>query len=233
MRECIVAKRLSHFERPNIESICIELSISKRKWCILFAYCISNNFSDLLDVFNLKNLFKEPPCFMSDKGSLIDIILTNKCSSFNKTQGRRKWFSQINCYRVVRSYYKKLPPKNILCRKVKKNWKTTFLRELDSRLIQGDLYNHCQEPCNSFSEVLDYHALVKQKVVRGNQAPLITKDLSKARMMKSKTKNQYVKWPSRENFLAFKKAKNKSTSINEKAKKRLFQGSCKIWRNDK
>ena len=39
--------------------------------------------------------------------------------------------------------------------------------------------------------------------------------------------------PSGENFLAFKKAKNKSASINEKAKKRLFQGSCKIWRNDK
>ena len=52
-------------------------------------------------------------------------------------------------------------------------------------------------------------------------------------MMKSKTKNQYVKWPSGENFLAFKKAKNKSASINEKAKKRQFQGSCKIWRNDK
>ena len=104
---------------------------------------------------------------------------------------------------------------------------------MDSRLIQGELYNHCQEPCNSFSEVLDYHAPVKQKVVRGNQAPLITKDLSRARMMKSKTKNQYVKWPSGENFLAFKKAKNKSASINEKAKKRLFQGSCKIWRNDK
>ena len=90
MRECIVAKRLSHFESPSIESICIELSISKRKWCILFAYCTSNHLSDLLDVFNLKNLFKEPTCFMSDKGSLIDIIVINKCRSFSKTQGRRK-----------------------------------------------------------------------------------------------------------------------------------------------
>ena len=90
MRECIVAKRLSHFESPSIESICIELSISKRKWCILFAYCTSNHLPDLLEVFNLKNLFKEPTCFMSDKGSLIDIIVTNKCRSFSKTQGRRK-----------------------------------------------------------------------------------------------------------------------------------------------
>ena len=50
----------------------------------------------------------------------------------------------------------------------------------------------------------------------------MTKDLSEAIMMKSKAKNQYLKWPSRENFLAFNKAKNKSISINEKVKKRRF-----------
>ena len=48
--------------------------------------------------------------------------------------------------------------------------------------------------------MLDYHAPVKQKVVRGNQARFMTKDLSKAIMMKSNIKNQYVKWPSSENF---------------------------------
>ena len=88
----------------------------------------------------------------------------------------------------------------------------------------------------NLSEVLDYHAPVKQKVVRGTDyllVPFMTKDLSKTIMMKLKAKNQYVKWPSRENFLAFNKAKNKSTSINEKSKIRLFQGSCKIWCNGK
>ena len=38
----------------------------------------SNQLSDLLDAFDLKNLVKEPTCFMSDKGSFIDIIPTNK-----------------------------------------------------------------------------------------------------------------------------------------------------------
>ena len=41
----------------------------------------------------------------------------------------------------------------------------------------------------------------------------MTKD-SKAIMMLSKAKNQYIKWPSGEHFLAFRKAKNKFTSIN-------------------
>ena len=45
--------------------------------------------------------------------------------------------------------------------------------------------------------------------------------------MKLKAKNRYVKWPSRVNFLAFKKAKNKCTSINKKAKKDYFKEATK------
>ena len=60
----------------------------------------SDHLSDLLDVFNLKNLVKDPTCFMSDKWSLIDIILTNKPRSFHKKARfcyRHKRFSQISC----------------------------------------------------------------------------------------------------------------------------------------
>ena len=75
----------------------------------------SNDLSDLLDVFNLKNLVEEATCFKSIKGSLIDIILTNKPRSFHETQG---FFTGICDFHklvvtVLRSYYKKLPPKNI------------------------------------------------------------------------------------------------------------------------
>ena len=45
--------------------------------------------------------------------------------------------------------------------------------------------------------------------------------------MKSKAKNQYVKWPSRENFLPFKKAENKCISIDKKAKKDCFKEATK------
>ena len=67
-----------------------------------------------------------------------------------------------------------------------------------------------------FFVVLVYHAPVKQKVVRGNQAPFMTKDLT--RYDKSKATKWYAKWPSRENYLVLKKAKSKCTSI-KKAKK--------------
>ena len=90
----------------------------------------SNYLSDLLDVFNLKNLVKEPPtCFMFDKGSLIDIILTNKLRSFHKTLGFVTGISDF--YKLVvpvlRSYYNKLPSNNILYKNFKRFERTTFL----------------------------------------------------------------------------------------------------------
>ena len=129
---------------------------------------ISNHLSDLLDVFTLKHLVAESTCFMSDKGSLIDIILTNKARSFHKVQGFVTGICDFHklVATELRSYYKKVPPNNILYKNVKRFEEATFLWDLDSRLIQGELYNNCPEPYNKltqiFPEVLDYH--VKQKV---------------------------------------------------------------------
>ena len=41
---------------------------------------------DINDLFDLKNLVKDPTCFMKDaKPSLVDVILTNKTQNFMKT----------------------------------------------------------------------------------------------------------------------------------------------------
>ena len=45
------------------------------------------------------------------------------------------------------------------------------------------------------------HAPLKKKKIRGNQAKFMTKELRRAIMDRSKFKNEYLKWPSRENLL--------------------------------
>ena len=75
---------------------------------------------------------------------------------------------------------------------------------------------------NIFRSTLDNHAPLKQKQVRGNQAPFMTKELSKAIMTRSRIKNKYNKWPSRENFLALKQIKNKCTNLTKTTKKQYF-----------
>ena len=42
-------------------------------------------------------------------------------------------------------------------------------------------------------------------------------------MNRSRFKNRYLKWPSREKFLAYKKVKNLCNSLNKKAKKPYFE----------
>ena len=44
----------------------------------------SNNLSDFCDLFLLTNIAKSDTCFTKTHTSLIDLILTNKPSSFNK-----------------------------------------------------------------------------------------------------------------------------------------------------
>ena len=38
VKEGLIAKRILEYENVNIETICIEITISKRKWCLTFAY---------------------------------------------------------------------------------------------------------------------------------------------------------------------------------------------------
>ena len=59
-------------------------------------------------------------------------------------------------------------------------------------------------------------------MIRGNQKPFMTKQLSKAIINRSKLRNRYFKWPSRENFLDYKKAKNTCKNLNKSAKKPYF-----------
>ena len=67
------------------------------------------------------------------------------------------------------------------------------------------------------------------------------KELSKAIMNRSKLKNRKTKWPSRGNFLAFKKQKNIYKNLNKKTKKNYFSkitsngvmGNKQFWKTVK
>ena len=78
----------------------------------------------------------------------------------------------------------------------------------------------------TFRRVLDKHAPLKTKRVRGNQSPFMSKEFSKAVMNKSNTRNKCMKWPSREN-LAMKRAKNYCNNLTRTTKKNIFQSVTK------
>ena len=56
-------------------------------------------------------------------------------------------------------------------------------------------------------------------IIRG---PFMTKQLSKTIINRCKLRNRYIKWPTRENFLYYKKAKKTCNNLNKFAKKSYF-----------
>ena len=71
-------------------------------------------------------------------------------------------------------------------------------------------------------KVLNLHAPIKTKLVRGNNAPFMNKDLSKAFMHRSKLKNMYNKNPTETNNLLYKKQRNFCVNLLKNEKKKYY-----------
>ena len=143
--------------------------------------------------------------------------------------GQRDYHKLILSF--FRSCFSRIPPKTVQYRKYKTFNESSFLHELDQELLKGDMYKNNRDMFSTFTEtfrrVLDKHAPLKTKRVRGNQSPFMTKGLSKVVMNKSKSQNKYIKWSSRENLLAMKRAKNYCNNLTRTTRKNFFQRLAK------
>ena len=135
-----------------------------------------------------------------------------------------------------RAYFKRMPGKTIEYRSYSKFSADVFLHELYQELNKGIIDNSQDKQCNLLSNIfqnkLAHHAPLKTKRARSNQAKLMKKEPSKSTMSRSRCK--YLKWPSRENFLAYKKAKKplqlfKQKKPKKKATEKEIMGSEKFW----
>ena len=178
----------------------------------------NSHFSDLKDTYNLSKLVKSATCFKYSKGTLLDVLLTNKPKGFQKSFACETGLS--DCHKLVattfRSIFIKLPPKVVKYTSYKNFDENRFCRDLDQILIKGDICKP-KDPCNKLTNILwntfEKHAPLKSKTVRGNQAPFWNKELSKAIMGKFRLWNRHLKYPSRENVLAYKNIKNKCNNL--------------------
>ena len=72
-----------------------------------------NYLSNLCDTFSLKNIINGKRCFIAQKGTSIDILLTNYPRSFQKTGIFETGFSDHHklILSVLCSYFISIPPK--------------------------------------------------------------------------------------------------------------------------
>ena len=151
-----------------------------------------------LDTFlyqhELENMNKEPTRYEnSENPGCIRFILTNNPRSFFKTN---TFFTVLDFHKLILSIIKtifcKSKPKETTYRNFKNFEEESFNQELKDNLINSSI--ECYEFFQKvFLDTLKKHAPLKQKFVRANHAPYVTKTLRKAIMRRSILHTIYFK----------------------------------------
>ena len=121
-------------------------------------------------------------------------MLTNRPRSFHHTSLIETGMS--DCHKLIlslfRAFFKRIPAKTIEYRHYSQFSPEAFLHEIDQELNKGMICSSQDKQYDLFSDIfrtiLDLHAPLKTKRIRGNQAKFMTKELSKSIMNRSRFK---------------------------------------------
>ena len=175
------------------------------------------------DKINLTNLIKSETCFTKNHESLI-----NTPWSFQNTHLSETALS--NCHKLITAFLKtnfsRLRPKVLSYRNYKNFDESKFLNDLSKIIITFDNKNPNQDYNvlkNRFLEVVNVHASLKTKIVRGNDSPFVDKQFQKTIYTRTRFKNKIHKNPSKENKMAYKRQINFRVSLKRKRMKNSFK----------
>ena len=194
--------------------------------------------NDFCETYNLSNLITEPTCYKNpDNPSSIDVMLTNRkrnfCNSITIETGLSDYHKLT--ISVLKTYFKKKPPVRLNYRKY-----STFNENSFRHDLLENLQNLPKESLNYdtfhdiFVTTLDKHAPIKQKFVRGNNAPFMNKTLSKAFMTRSKLKNNYNRNPSLDNRKKYTSYRNYCVKLLRKEKRDYYNNlDLKLLENNR
>ena len=182
--------------------------------------------STFLNTYSLKNLVKEKTCFKSlQNPSTVDLFLTNNNRSFQGTRAISVGISDFHklIITVMKTTFEKLPPRKISYRSYKHFNEVDFRNDLLTAFenIQTNIdFTRFQE---QFLKILDQHAPVKEKMVRANEMPYMTKALRKSIMTRSRLENKYHTARTSESHRNFKKQNNFCNRLRYRERKRYYE----------
>ena len=191
-----------------------------------------NRIVSFCDVFGLSNLVTAKTCFTKNTSSSIDVILTNRPRCFQNTSVFETGMSDYHglVITVMRSHLPRLKPKVIKYRSYKKFDAKNFLS--DVKVAKFDVVDDPEQAYDNltctFRKLVDKHAPLKTKVLRGNSAPFMTRELKKGIYTRTRLKKRYNKNPTKENKVSFKRQRNKCVALRKKAIKQHFKKQQKL-----
>ena len=176
-----------------------------------------NSLGSFSNVYGLSNLVTTKTCFTKNISSSIAVLLTSRPRCFKKT-----FETGISDYHglvisVMKSDLPRLKPKIIKYRSYKKFDGKNFLSDQDD---PDQAYDNLV--C-TFKKLVDTHAPLKTKVLRGNSAPFMTCELRKRIYTRTRLKKRYNRNPTKENEVIFKKQRNTCVALRKKEIKQHFK----------
>ena len=176
-----------------------------------------SHMKEFIDAYDLKNLVNKPTCYKNPANpSCIDLILTNRCMSFQNTTTIETGLSDFHkmTITIMKTFFKKKKPKIISYRDYKHFSNISYKQELLGELHKTDINNiDYLEFDNIVLDILNRHAPIKHKYLRANEAPFMNKEYKRAIMVRSKLRNDYNKKPDNQKFTAYKKQRNICTNL--------------------
>ena len=183
------------------------------------------SMTDFCEMYGLSNLIKEPTCYKNPENpSCIDLILTNKAKSFQNSNVYETGLSDFHklTVTVLIMSYQKLKPIIISYRDYKLYNNDKFRKDLMEKFYSNYFNLSGDEFEKYFLCILNLHAPLKHKYVRGNQQPFFNKELSKAIMKRSQLRNIYLKNVTPENRNNYVKHKNFCVNLLRKTKRNYY-----------
>ena len=166
-------------------------------------------------------MIKFDTCFTKFHSSSIDLFLTNKPNFFQKTNAIETGLGDHQKFlcTFLKSCYDRLKPKIVYYRNYKKFNEANFLNDVkncDFSLKTDEPNENYDFLTNTFINIVNNHAPLKKKFIRGNQAPFMTRNLRKEIHTKSSFRNEFCKNPTKENEKLYKKQRNKCVALRRK-----------------
>ena len=179
------------------------------------------------DTYSFQNLIKAKTCFTKSSESSLDVILTNRTRLFFHNLSVETGISDVHTMvcTLMRTHVTRLKPIKIMYRNYKFFDEKCFNTELENSdlvLNESDPDKMYLELVDNFCNILEKHAPLKSRYIRGNNAAFMNKELRKAIMIRSKLKNTFNKIKSNENWRLYKKQRNICNKIKRKAKRKYF-----------
>ena len=223
--------RVIDFYSPNYENIVILGDFNDTP--------VSNEISTFISDYGLYSLINSPTCFKSSDGRCIDLILTNKKHSFQKSQSFETGVSDFHhlIYTMLKQTFVHIPPKVVSYRSYRKFSEEAFKEELKTNLGNYTHSGSFRSFNKTLEATLDKFAPYKKRILRGNNKPHVSKVLRKAIMKRSRLKNIYNRTRKAEDFQRYTKQRNYVTNLNKREKRQFFKNlgndtdsSKKFWK---